>query len=93
MYALLNDASEANITSDIVTSQVEFVSIGKDNSVKSSGIIKQDALNILKNEHLHRLQIFFESLNHDTAFTALATDDTCERCDAFGVCRKSAWDR
>jgi ATP-dependent helicase/nuclease subunit B len=93
MYALLNDTHQQEISSDMVTSQVEFVSIGKDNSVKSSAIIKQDELNNLKNKHLHRLQTFFESLNHDTAFTALATDETCERCDAFGVCRKSAWDR
>ena len=93
MYALLNDADEGGIPSDIITSQVEFVSIGKDNSVKSTGMIKADELNNLKSKHLHRLQTFFESLNHDTAFTALANDDTCERCDAFGVCRKSAWDR
>lgn len=100
MYALLNDAIESdNISENIsgsttnrVTSQVEFVSIGKDNAVKSTAIIKQDDLDLLKRKHLSRLQAFFESLNHDTAFTALAGDDICKTCDAFGVCRKSAWD-
>ena len=93
MYALLNDANDTEVSSDNMTSRVEFVSIGKDNSVKSTAIIKQDELKKLKRKHLNRLQTFFESLNQDIAFTALANNDICERCGAFGVCRKSAWDR
>lgn len=91
MYALLNDAAASKNSSDMATSRVEFVSISKDNSVKSTAIIKQDELDDLKNKHLSRLQTFFESLQHDTTFTALASDDICETCDAAGVCRKSAW--
>ena len=88
MYALLNENN-----TDEKTTQVEYVAIGDNNTVKSTAVIKNDELDSLKNEHLRRLTSFFESLNKDTAFTALATDDTCERCDAFGICRKSFWDR
>ncbi len=87
MYALLNESN-----TDEKTSQVEFVAIGDGNTVKSIAVIKDDELDSLKSEHLQRLQAFFQSLNQDTPFTALASDDTCERCDAFGVCRKSFWD-
>lgn len=86
MYALLNEGN-----TDEKTSQVEFVAIGDGNTVKSIAMIKDDQLDSLKSEHLQRLQAFFHSLNQDTPFTALATDDTCERCDAYGVCRKSFW--
>lgn len=86
MYALLNESN-----SEKPTTQVEFVSIGENNTVKTLATIKGDELNSLKSEHLHRLQSFFIDLNKDTPFTALATDDTCERCDAFGVCRKNYW--
>ena len=87
MYALLNESN-----TEKTTTQVEFVSIGESNTVKSLATIKSDELNDLKSEHLHRLQEFFKSLHQDTPFTALATDDTCERCDAFGVCRQSFWE-
>jgi len=88
MYALLNESD-----TDKKTSQVEFVAIGDSNAVKSIAIIKDEELEHLKNDHLHRLQMFFQSLNQDTPFAALASNDTCEKCDAFGVCRKSFWDR
>jgi ATP-dependent helicase/nuclease subunit B len=87
MYALINDYDI-----DEVTTQVEFVSIGKDNDVKSVAIIKGDELELLKNEHLKRLDGFFKSLNKKTPLTALASADICERCDAYGVCRKAFWE-
>ena len=86
MYALLNESN-----TDEKTSKFEFVAIGDNNTVRSIAIIKDDELEKLKSEHLHRLQAFFQSLNQDTPFTALASDDTCERCDAIGVCRKNFW--
>ncbi len=88
MYALLN---EDNISQPKTTTQVEFVSIGESNAVKSLAKISGNELDELKTAHLHRLESFFKSLNQDTPFTALATNDTCERCDAFGICRKSFW--
>ncbi len=88
MYALLNESH-----TDEKTSQVEFVSIGENNTVKSIAVIKGEELDNLKSEHLHRLQMFFQSLNQNTPFTALASNDTCERCDAAGVCRNSFWNR
>lgn len=88
MYALLNESN-----TDEKTSQVEFVAIGDNNTVKSIAMIKDNQLDSLKSEHLHRLQTFFRSLNQDIPFTALASDETCERCEAFGVCRKSFWGR
>ncbi len=88
MYALLNEnGSDQKKT----TTQVEFVSIGEGNTVKSLAKIKGDELDELKAAHLHRLKSFFESINKNAPFTALATDDTCERCDAYGICRKSFW--
>jgi len=86
MYALLNESHTEN-----TSTQVEFVRIGDKNTVRSESIIKDDDLNNLKIEHFHRLQSFFESLNQGVEFTALANDETCERCDAVGVCRKSFW--
>ncbi len=86
MYALLNESNTGK-----PTTQVEFVSIGENNLVKSLAIIKDDELSSLKIEHLHRLRSFFINLNKGAKFTALATDDECERCDAFGVCRKYFW--
>ena len=88
MYALLNESN-----TNEKTSQVEFIAIGDSNMVKSIAMIKDDQLDNLKNEHFHRLQAFFHSLNQDIPFTALASGETCERCDAFGICRKSFWDR
>ncbi len=87
MYALLNEGN-----TNEKTTQVEFVAIGDNNTVKSIAVIKDNELDNLKNEHLHRLQSFFKSLQQDIPLTALANNDTCERCDAFGVCRKSFWD-
>lgn len=88
MYALLNE----NNTND-KTSQVEYVTIGENNIVKSIALIKDEELDHLKSEHLLRLENFFKHLNQDIPFTALATNDTCERCDAAGVCRNSFWNR
>ena len=86
MYALLND-----VNSNINTTQVEFVTIGTNNSVKSKTPIKDEELEELKTLHLQRLQAFFQSLNEDIPFTAFADDETCQHCDAFGICRKSFW--
>jgi len=86
MYAVLNDHSPDN-----KTTQVEYVAIGDNNTVKSLAVIKDVELEELKSEHLSRLKSFFDSLNKDTPFTALATDDTCERCSAIGICRKGFW--
>ena len=86
MYALLNDSSE-----NLSTKQVEFVSIGDKNTVRSVVTIKETELDELKQEHFTRLQSFFHDLNKDAPFTALANDETCQRCDAYGVCRKSFW--
>ena len=86
MYAVLNDY--ANQTQ---TNQVEFVSIGNKNSVKSTATIHGDELDQLKKQHLERLQEFFHSLNNNIPFSALANDETCQRCDVFGVCRKPYW--
>ncbi len=86
MYALLNDSDE-----NTSTRQVEYVSIGDKNTVRSIVSIKENDLDELKQQHLARLRSFFEDLNKDVPFTALASDETCQRCDAFGVCRKSFW--
>ncbi len=88
MYALLNESN-----TDVKTSQVEYVTIGENNSVKSIAVIKNEELDNLKSEHLQRLEDFFQNLNQDIPFTALASNDTCERCDAAGVCRNSFWKR
>jgi len=87
MYALLNESN-----TNEKTTQVEFVAIGV-NTVKSIAVIKDNELDDLKREHLHRLKSFFKNINQNTPLIALAKNDTCERCDAFGVCRKSFWDR
>ena len=87
MYACLN---ESNISEK--TTQVEFVAIGDSNMVKSVAVIKNDELDHLKSDHITRLQTFFQSLNKDTPLTALARNDTCEKCTAAGVCRHSFWD-
>ena len=86
MYALLNDENE-----DTHTKQVEFVAIGDKDTVNSVVTIKGSELNELKRQHLIRLRAFFQDLNKDIPFTALADDETCLRCDAFGICRKSFW--
>ena len=86
MYALLNDQTHAT-----QTTQVEFVKIGEKNTVKSTSVIKADELEQLKKLHLERLQEFIQSMNNKMPFTALANDDTCQRCDAFGICRKPFW--
>ncbi|MFK7816208.1 MAG: PD-(D/E)XK nuclease family protein [Gammaproteobacteria bacterium] len=88
MYALLNESSTHERTS-----QVEYVAIGDNNTVKSIAVIKDEELENLKSEHLQRLEMFFKNLNQDTPFTALASKDTCERCTAAGVCRNSFWNR
>ena len=86
MYALLNDLKHKTHTH-----QVEFVSIGEKNTVKSNAVIKEDELEQLKKSHLERLQKFSQSLKNKIPFSALANDETCQRCDAFGVCRKPFW--
>ncbi len=86
MYALLHDADQ-----NTTTSQVEYVAIGDKNTVKSLATIKNDELDELKKQHLSRLQAFFHSLNENTPFTAFANEETCQRCNAFGLCRKDFW--
>ena len=85
-YALLNESH-----TNEKTNRVEYVAIGA-NTVKSTAIIKDNELNDLKREHLHRLKSFFNNIKQNTPLIALAENDTCERCNAFGVCRKSFWD-
>ena len=88
MYALLNDYNNQSNTT-----QVEYVAIGKNNTVKENAAIKNDELEELKNMHLDRLHVFFQSMNERLPFTALASDESCQRCDAYGICRKSYWNR
>jgi len=88
MYALLNDE-----TNSANTTQVEYVSIGDKNTVKENATIKDVELEDLKKMHLDRLHTFFQSMNQDIPFTAFASDETCQRCDAYGICRKPFWNR
>jgi ATP-dependent helicase/nuclease subunit B len=86
MYALLNESNTSE-----KTSQVEFVAIGDNNTVRSNAVIKNEELEQLKIDHTERLQSFFQQLNQDAPLTALANHDTCKRCTASGVCRNSFW--
>ncbi|MEM7401646.1 MAG: PD-(D/E)XK nuclease family protein [Pseudomonadota bacterium] len=86
MYAVLNDND-----SQTKSHQVEFVAIGGNNSVKSTATIFGDELDQLKKHHLERLTEFFISIKNNIPFTALANEETCQRCDAFGICRRPYW--
>ncbi len=88
MYALLNDSNASTSTT-----RAEYVVIGKNNTVKETAIIKDTELEELKKMHLDRLHAFFQSMNENLPFTALANEETCKRCDAFGICRKPFWNR
>ncbi len=72
-------------------SQVEYVTIGKDNSVKTMSVLKDDQLENLIQEHHNRLLEFANTLKNKLRLTALADDDTCERCGVRGLCRKDYW--
>lgn len=72
--------------------QVEYVNIGKNNTVKTEATLKEDQLETLVQEHRRRLTQFFDALKNDNpGFTALAEDDVCDRCEARGLCRKDYW--
>ncbi len=72
--------------------QVEYVNIGKNNTVKTEATLKEEQLESLVQEHRRRLTQFFDSLKNDNpGFTALAEDDVCDRCEARGLCRKDYW--
>ena len=81
MYALLTEEC----------TQVEYVAIGKNNTVKSESVIKNESLSELINQHSMRLHEFVTSINDDAQFPALADDDICEWCEAKGLCRKDYW--
>ncbi len=71
--------------------QVEFVNIGKDNSVKSESIIKDDELNTITHQHKLRLIEFSKALTKEAKFIAQADDETCSKCYARVLCRKDYW--
>ncbi len=73
-------------------SQVEFVSIGKNNTVKSESIIKGKQLEELINQHAKRLNEIEESLSNEIQLAAHAEDNICERCEYKGLCRKGHWE-
>ena len=80
-YALLNENCN----------QVEYVAIGKDNNVKTESVLKDQQLENLVNEHRIRLSEIANTLSDKMQLTALADDDTCERCQVRGLCRKDYW--
>ena len=80
-YALLNDESI----------QVEFVSIGKNNTVKSESILKSDELEELIHLHHHRLTEITKHFDNNVPLQAFADDETCKYCDYRGICRKDFW--
>ena len=81
MYASLYDGC----------TQVEYVVIGKNNTVISASVIQEEELKNLVYSHHVRLREFSNSLKNNARFTAFADDDVCERCSARGLCRKGFW--
>ena len=71
--------------------QVEYVTIGKNNTVKTEARIEGDELQELVDANQNRLDKFCNALNSSTQFTAHADDDTCKWCDISGGCRSDYW--
>ena len=71
--------------------QVEFVNIGKDHTVKSEAVIKDKELHDLVQLHHNRLNEFSKQLNNEVQLPALSEDESCDWCDAKGLCRKEYW--
>lgn len=71
--------------------RVEYVSIGKNDTVKTEAAFEGTQLEKLVDEHNKRLTEFFKALDDNPRFTALAEDDVCDWCEAKGLCRKDYW--
>ena len=71
--------------------QIEYVTIGKNNDVKTEARIKGDELQELVDANLNRINIFSKNLNSGIHFTAHADDDTCRWCEVRGLCRRDYW--
>ena len=82
--------SYALLTKDCA--QVEFLSIGKNNTVKTEAELKDDELEELIHAHHQRLFEISKNLDNNIPLRAFADDDTCKYCDYRGICRKDFWD-
>ena len=71
--------------------QVEYVSIGKNDRIRSEVIIKNNELEDLIHKQSKRLNEFVDAINNQVQLTALADDDVCDRCEIRGLCRKGFW--
>ena len=80
-YALLDDEC----------CQVEYVTIGKNNTVKTEARIEGDELKELADANQNRLDKICSALMSSSQFTAHADDDTCKQCEVSGLCRKEYW--
>ena len=71
--------------------RVEYVSIGKKDTIKPQALFEKDQLEGLVKKHRTRLSEFFSALDNGAHFTALAEDNTCDWCEVRGLCRKDYW--
>ena len=71
--------------------RVEYVNIGKNDTVKTEAAFEGLQLEQLVDKHNERLTEFFKVLDDNPRFTALAEDEVCDWCEAKGLCRKDYW--
>lgn len=69
---------------------VEFVAI-ETTTVKSSGELTGDALNILSTQNTERLVTVMHQLRNSHAAPAWGDVNTCAHCDMEELCRRPAW--
>ena len=80
-YALL----DKNIT------QAEYITLGTQGEVKPSALVNNEELEVLKSEHLPRIESLIKQLKDQAPLPANGDDHVCRVCDYQGLCRKSHW--
>ena len=72
-------------------SQVEYLSLGERNTIKSKVIINGDKLEQLKQQHISRISQLYREIQAENSLPANGDDTTCGFCEYQGMCRKSHW--